>query len=125
MAKWQIALTLLVVAVLAHVVGVARQLRHYRQVFGELAGRWKDARIGVGEEKSGVVAIVVVDAAGVVQAVRVRQGRGLFGKFLARDEFRGLDIAVLRGRIAAPGMDAVVGRALGVAIDEIENAREA
>ena len=121
MAKWQIALALLVVAVLAHVVGVARQLRHYRQVFGELGSGWKDGRIGVGEAKSGVVAIVVVDRAGVVQAVRVRQGRGLFGKFLPRDELRGLDAAGVRARIGEPGFDPVVGRALGEAIGEIEN----
>ena len=121
MAKWQIALALLVVAALAHIVGVIRQIRHYRQVFGELGSRWKDARIGVGAAGAGVVAIVVVDAAGVVQAVRVRHGRGLFGKFLPRDDLLHLDTEAFHSRIAEPGGDAVVGRALGAAIAELES----
>jgi DNA-binding transcriptional regulator of glucitol operon len=120
MAKWQIALALLVAAALAHIVGVIRQLKHYRQVFGELGSRWKDGRIGVGAAGAGVIAIVVVDAAGIVQAVRVRQGRGIFGKFLSRDEYLGLDAAGLRERIAGPGVDPVVARALGEALAEIE-----
>jgi len=120
MAKWQIALALLVVAALAHIVGVVRQIRHYRQVFGELGARWKDSRIGVGAAGAGIIAIVVVDPAGVVQAVRVRQGRGLFGKFLPRDDLLHLDIAALRARLAAPGVDRAVGQALGAAIAELE-----
>jgi DNA-binding transcriptional regulator of glucitol operon len=121
MAKWEIALALLVAAALAHVVGVIRQIRHYRQVFGELGARWKDASIGVGAAGAGVIAIVVLDAAGLVQAVRVRQGRGLFGKFLPRDDLLHLDTVALRGRIAEPGRDPLVGRALGEAITELES----
>ena len=125
MAKWQIALALLAGAALLHIVGVVRQIRHYRRVFGELGSRWKDGRIGVGAAGAGVTAIVVSDAAGIVQAVRVRRGRGVFGKFLPRDEFMGLDAAGLRIRIAAPGMDPVVGQAVAGAIAEIEQkARE-
>jgi DNA-binding transcriptional regulator of glucitol operon len=119
-AKWQIALALLIVAALAHIVGVVGQIRHYRQVFGELGARWKDCRIGVGAAGAGVIAIVVVDNAGIVQAVRIRQGRGLFGKFRPRDDLLQLDTVALRGRIAEPGRDHVVGRALSAAIDELE-----
>jgi glucitol operon activator protein len=121
MAKWQIALALLVAAALAHILGVVRQIRHYRRVFGELGARWKDGRIGAGVAGAGVIAIVVVDAAGLVRAVSVRRGRGLFGKFLPRDEFVGLDAAGMRLRIGEPGFDPTVGRALGEAIGEIEN----
>jgi len=120
MAKWQIALALLVVAALAHIVGVLRQIRHYRQVFGELGWRWKDGRIGVGAAGSGVIAIVVADAAGVVLAVRVRNGRSLFAKFLPRDEFLRLDLAALRARLGEPGFDPILGRAMAEAIGEIE-----
>ena len=121
MAKWQIALALLMAAALGHIVGVVRQVRHYRQVFGELGSRWKDGRIGASAAGGAVIAIVVVDAAGRVRAVLLRQGRGIFGKFLPREEFLGLDAAGVRARIGQPGFDPVVGRALGEAIGEIEN----
>jgi DNA-binding transcriptional regulator of glucitol operon len=120
MAKWQIAFALLVVAALAHIVGVVRQIRHYRQVFGELGARWKDSRIGVGAAGAGVIAIVVLDQAGVVQAVQVRQGRGIFGKFQPRDDLEHLDAQTLRARIAEPGRDALVGQALGAALADLE-----
>jgi DNA-binding transcriptional regulator of glucitol operon len=123
-SKWQVALALLVAAVAAHVFGLLSQVLHYRQVFGELNQRWRDARIGTGAAggrlAASAMAIVVADEAGIVQAARLRQGAGSFSKFLPRDDFVGLSLEELRARAAAPGTGADVAEAITRAIDRIE-----
>lgn len=124
MAKWEIALALLAAAVAAHVFGVARQILHYRQVFGELTTRWRGARIGTGSVGGplapSAVAILVADEAGIVQAASLRLGAGAFAKFQPRPEFVGLSLAEVGARAATPGGDPQVQKALAAAVEEIE-----
>ena len=117
MAKWQIALALLVAAALR----MRRRPpadRHYREVFGELAGRWPGGRIGVGRRGrgSGAVgdAIVVADPSGTVVGGADGQGRGLFAKFRPRDEFVGLSLPEFAARASAcedPGLAQALAQA--------------
>jgi DNA-binding transcriptional regulator of glucitol operon len=127
MAKWQIALALLVVAAALHVIGVLRQIRHYRQVFGELSARWQGAKIGTGAAggrfAASAMAIVVADDQDIVRAARLRLGAGSFARFLPREDFVGLNLAELRARATAPGSGADVAEAITQAIDAIEGKR--
>jgi DNA-binding transcriptional regulator of glucitol operon len=121
------ALALLVAAVALHVFGIFRQIRHYRAVFSELSGRWRDADIGTGSAggriAASAMAIVVADEEGVVRALRLRQGAGSFAKFLPRDDLVGFSLPELRARAARAAPD--VASAIGKAIDAIEQKREA
>ena len=105
MARWQMALALLVAAVALHVFGIFGQIRHYRAVFSELSGRWRDADIGTGSAggriAASAIAIVVADEEGVVRALRLRQGAGSFADtFLPRDDLVGFSLPELRARAA-------------------------
>jgi DNA-binding transcriptional regulator of glucitol operon len=123
MAKWQIALALLVAAVALHVFGVARQIYHYRQVFRELSTRWRGQRIGTGVAGGrfapAALAILVADDAGIVQAASLRLGAGSFAKFEPRPELVGIGLAELATRAAA-NRGAPAGQALAAAVADLE-----
>ncbi len=117
MAKWEIALALLIAAALAHALSGLRQIRHYRDVFGELARRWPQARIGVGRARAGAggeaIVIVVADRDGRVLAGRVRTGAGLFAKFRPVEAWVGATLDELGGSAGEDGVARALARAIG------------
>ena len=118
MAKWQIALALLVAAVALHVFGVVRQIRHYRQVFAELSTRWRGQRIGTGAAGGGL-AILVADEAGLVLAARLRLGAGSFARFEPRPDLVGLSLPEVAARAAASA-ETPADKALAAAVADLE-----
>lgn len=127
MAWWQFALIAFVLAWGLQALGVWRQTRHFRAVFGDLRTRWSDGALGAGAAPAklgkGVIAIVVVDPEAVVRAVRIMRGRSVFAEFKSRDEFTGLSMDELKARAASAGFERGIGGAILKAIEQIEKVR--
>ena len=124
MAWWQYALLLLAIAWVLQAWGVWRQTQHDQSVFSELRRSRSDGVLGAGAAPSrfgkGVIALMVVDSAGTVQAVRAMQGRSVFAQFKPLEDLEGLSLADLKARIEAPGFDSAVGLAISKAIEQVE-----
>lgn len=127
MAWWQLALILLVLVWLLQGFGTWRQMKHYRDVLGEISRRWSDGHVGVGNARSflgrGVILLLVLAPDDTVRRLMVMEGRSIFAKFRPLTEYEGLSLEALMqdtrlGR-RSPGRR----KALEQAVAQIEQAR--
>ncbi|HEX7390261.1 MAG TPA: transcriptional regulator GutM [Acidiphilium sp.] len=111
------------------IAGTAWQMRHYRRVLGEIATRWRDGAIGVGNAKArlgkGMILILVVGTDDRLRAAMIMQGRSVFAKFRPLPALVGKPLDELRdeSHIGAAPRDAGFARACARAIEQIDRLR--
>ncbi|MBC8129984.1 MAG: transcriptional regulator GutM [Rhizobiaceae bacterium] len=126
MENWQWGLVLLVVAWALQAAGTWKQMRHYREVMGDITRRWPDGWLGVGNARGGlrkgVIAVVVATRDDAVRRVLLMEGRSVFAKFASIEGVEGLPLDRLS---SARFLDANVGRrtAVDMAVAQIQKAR--
>lgn len=111
------------------IAGTAWQMRHYRRVLGEIAARWRDGAIGVGNAKArlgkGMILILVVGPDDRLRAAMMMQGRSIFAKFRPLPALAGKPLDELRDelRTGADPRDPGFAKACARAIEQIDRLR--
>jgi glucitol operon activator protein len=82
------------------IVGTWYQMRHYRNVLGEITRSGGQGYVGVGNARArlgkGVILILVVDEGGVVRRALKMRGRTVFARFHEDPELLGMHVDELR-----------------------------
>lgn len=126
MQLWQLGLILLAVVWALQAVGTWMQMKHYREVMGDISRRWADGFVGAGNARGrlgkGVILILVVSPDDVVRRLAVMEGRSVMAKFKPLPEFEGRPLSELREN-GFPGKEKGRNLALSRAIEQIDRTR--
>lgn len=120
---------ILVLAVLwmLQIVGTWYQMRHYRNVLGEITGSGSRGYVGVGNARArlgkGVILILVVDEGGEIQRALKMRGRTVFARFKEDPELVGRHVDDLRDG-AGEALDASTALAAKRAVEQIDRITE-
>lgn len=128
MELWKIALLLLVTVWGLQSVGMWFQMRHYRSVMGAITDKWSDGHLGAGNARGrfgkGVIAMIVVDDNAIIRKLMVMEGRSVFAKFRAINEYEGRRLSAVKAEFAGDSAQGGRVRAILQAIDQLERVKE-